>query len=90
VAAFVRKPVDVDELIAAINRAATPVLLRREIGSLSDEMTSLVDSQVGRHPLQQAVAGLAARVAPTTYNVLLQGETGTGKSRLANIIRAWF
>jgi DNA-binding NtrC family response regulator len=46
----------------------------------------LVDSQVGRHPLQQAVAGLAARVAPTTYNVLLQGETGTGKSRLANII----
>jgi DNA-binding NtrC family response regulator len=90
VAAFVRKPVDVDELIAAINRATTPVLLRREIGSLSDEMTSLVDSQVGRHPLQQAVAGLAARVAPTTYNVLLQGETGTGKSRLANIIRAWF
>ena len=78
-AAFVRKPVDVDELIAAINRATTPVLLRREIGSLSDEMTSLVDSQVGRHPLQQAVAGLAARVAPTTYNVLLQGETGTGK-----------
>ncbi|MEI7591356.1 MAG: sigma-54 dependent transcriptional regulator [Deltaproteobacteria bacterium] len=86
VAAFVCKPVDVDELIAAITRAATPVLLRREIGSLSDEMTSMVDSQVGRHPLQQAVARLAARVAPTTYNVLLQGETGTGKSRLANII----
>jgi DNA-binding NtrC family response regulator len=86
VAAFVRKPVDVDELIAAITRAATPILLRREIGSLSDELTSLVDSQVGKHPLQQAVAALAARVAPTTYNVLLQGETGTGKSRLANII----
>jgi DNA-binding NtrC family response regulator len=88
VAAFVRKPVQVSELIAALTRAAEPVLLRRQIGTLSSELTALVDGQLGRHPLQQAVAAQVVRVAPTTYNVLLHGETGTGKSHLASIIHS--
>lgn len=86
VAAFVRKPVDVDELLAAIDKAAVPVLQRREIRGLSDELTASLTAQMGKTPQQLAVAEQVARVARTPFSVLLQGETGSGKSRLADMI----
>jgi DNA-binding NtrC family response regulator len=86
VAAFVRKPVDTDELLAAIDKAAVPVLQRREIRGLSDELTASLTAQMGKTPQQLAVAEQVARVARTPFSVLLQGETGSGKSRLANMI----
>jgi DNA-binding NtrC family response regulator len=89
VAGFVRKPAQVGELMAALTRAAEPILLRRQIGNLSSELTALVDGQLGKHPLQQAVAAQVVQVAPTTYNILLHGETGTGKSRIASIIHSF-
>lgn len=86
VAAFVRKPVDADELLAAIDKAAVPVLQRREIRGLSDELTASLTAQMGKAPEQLAVAEQVARAARTPFSVLLQGETGSGKSRLANMI----
>lgn len=86
VAAFVRKPVDTDELLAIIDKAAVPVLQRREIKGLSAELTASMAVQMGSTPQQLAVAEQAARVARTSFSVLLQGETGSGKSRLASII----
>ncbi|PKN12250.1 MAG: sigma-54-dependent Fis family transcriptional regulator [Deltaproteobacteria bacterium HGW-Deltaproteobacteria-4] len=85
-AAFVRKPVDTDELLAVIARVALPVLQRREIQGLSDELVATLKFQLGSTPAQQGVAEQAARVARTSFNVLLEGETGSGKSRLASII----
>jgi transcriptional regulator with GAF, ATPase, and Fis domain len=41
---------------------------------------------VGRSPAFKVSLGLAAQVAPTDSTVLLQGETGTGKEVLANVI----
>jgi DNA-binding NtrC family response regulator len=88
VAAFVRKPADTDELLAVITKAALPLLQRREIEGLTVELTASLLSQIGDSPAQRAVAEQATRVARTPFNVLLQGETGTGKSRLAAIIHA--
>ena len=87
-AAFIRKPVDGDELLAAIAKAAVPVLQRREIRGLSGELAASVNVRLGSSPGQQAVAEQAARVARTSFSVLLEGETGTGKSRLASIIHS--
>lgn len=86
VAAFVRKPVDTDEFLAAIYKAAVPVLQRREIKGLSAELTAAINIQMGDSPALQVVAEQAARVARTSFTVLLKGETGSGKSRLASII----
>ncbi len=86
VAAFVRKPVDSDELLAAIAKASLPLLQRLEIDALYDELTASVGVQMGETPCQRAIAEQAARAARTPFNVLLEGETGTGKSRLATII----
>jgi DNA-binding NtrC family response regulator len=88
VAAFVRKPADTDELLAAITRAALPLLQRREIEGLTNELTASLRSQIGDTPAQRDLAEQATRVARTSFNVLLEGETGTGKSRLAAIIHA--
>lgn len=85
-AAFVRKPVDTDELLATITKAALPLLQRREIEGFSDELMASVRRQVGDTPAQQAIVEQTANVARTSFNALLEGETGTGKSRLAAII----
>lgn len=87
-AAFVRKPVDTDELLAVIAKAAIPGLQRREISGLSAELVAALDARMGSSPAHRAVAEQAARVARTSFSVLLEGETGSGKSRLATIIHS--
>ena len=88
VAAFVRKPVDTDEFLAVIAKAAMPILQRREIEGFSDELMASMRMQMGDTPTQRAVLEQTARVARTSFNILLEGETGTGKSRLASIVHA--
>jgi DNA-binding NtrC family response regulator len=88
VAAFIRKPVDTDELLAVISKAAVPLLQRREIEGLSDELTASLRAQIGNSPAQRAIVEQATHVARTSFNVLLEGETGTGKSRMAAFVHS--
>ena len=88
VVAFVRKPVDTDELLAVIAKAAMPLLQRREIEGFSDELMASMRLQMGDTPTQRGIMEQTARVARTSFNILLEGETGTGKSRLAGIIHS--
>lgn len=86
--AFVRKPVDTDELLAAIAKVALPLLQRREIEGVSDELLASLRIQMGGTSAHSEVVEKTARVARTSFNVLLEGETGTGKSRLAAIVHS--
>jgi len=86
--AFVRKPVDTDELLAAITKAALPLLQRREIDGVSDELMASLRIQMGDTPAHRDIVEQTARVARTSFNVLLEGETGTGKSRLSAIVHS--
>lgn len=86
--AFIRKPVDTDELLAAIAKVALPLLQRREIEGVSDELLASLRLQMGDTPAHSEVVEKTARVARTSFNVLLEGETGTGKSRLAAIVHS--
>ncbi|MCM0082606.1 sigma-54 dependent transcriptional regulator [Geomonas sp. Red32] len=88
VSGFVRKPADGDELVATIARVALPVLQRRQIEGLSSELSANLWESLGGAPLHRPLAEQVARVARSSYNVLLQGETGSGKSRLASMIHA--
>ena len=88
VAAFVRKPVDTDELLAVLAKAAIPVLQRREISHLTCELDASLTAQLGTGTTFHAIAEQVMRVAPTSFNILLQGETGSGKSYLAGLIHA--
>jgi DNA-binding NtrC family response regulator len=88
VSAFVRKPADTDELLAAIDKAALPLLQRIEIRELSDQLTASLTAYLGAGPTLKSLSEQVARVAHTSFNILLQGETGSGKSYLANIIHS--
>lgn len=88
VAAFVRKPVDTDELLAVLHKAALPLIQRREIRNLTEERYASLSAQLGAGSAFHAVSEQVLRVAPTSFNILLQGETGSGKSYLAGLVHA--
>ncbi len=88
VAAFVRKPVDTDELLAVIAKAALPVLQFREICGLSEELMASMRTRIDDSPAHRGCMEQAARAARSSFNILLEGQTGSGKSRLATIIHA--
>jgi DNA-binding NtrC family response regulator len=86
---FLVKPVAYDHLDAAVQRAYEKVLLRRRTRFLverhegSPEPGALGDSPVMRHLSRQIEL-----VSGTDSTVLLQGETGTGKSWAARLIHS--
>ena len=86
VSALVPKPIDGDLLLNAIRQATLPLIQQRHIDNLNSEMTAMVASRLGRGEAMQRLASQATQAAATEYAVLLQGETGVGKSHLASLI----
>ena len=78
---FVRKPVEFDQLRATLERAIGPSTRRNAALHAGASHGLIADSPVMRKLLENARA--AAR---SHANVLLTGESGTGKSRLARYI----
>ncbi len=83
---YLAKPIDLDELLASVRRAAgltQPAALRYEA---EKPLPAFV---VARSPLMQAVFRDAALVAPSETRVLITGESGSGKEIVADVIHAW-
>jgi len=84
---FLQKPLDLEQLIQAVERAREMVALRRELDLLRQSSTGQVEMIVGDTPEMQRVVKEAQRAANATVSVLITGETGTGKEVLAQAIR---
>lgn len=84
---FLAKPPDLAHLLALAERAFENGRLRRENRRLSQGHATLpsVDSLRQSPSLTEVAAGVRS-VASTDTTVLIQGETGTGKGRLARLI----
>ncbi|MBN2194663.1 MAG: sigma-54-dependent Fis family transcriptional regulator [Polyangiaceae bacterium] len=82
---YFKKPFELDELMAVVNRALEAVRLTRENEQLRGE-SALGQSLVFASPAMSRLAGLVRRVAPRAVTVLLTGESGTGKERVAEAI----
>jgi DNA-binding NtrC family response regulator len=83
---YLTKPIDLDELLAAVQQAIgaeRPAPLK-----FSDDK-QLPPGIVARSPLMQAVLRDAALVAVSDSRVLITGESGVGKEILADVIHAW-
>jgi DNA-binding NtrC family response regulator len=72
---FLTKPVDVDQLLGAIERGMTQEQAAARFGGV-----------IGTSQPWRAVIGQAAKVAPAETTVLLTGESGTGKEVVAHLI----
>ena len=86
VAAYVPKPIDNAQLLAAIRRTAHPILQQRELERLKKESANSRSVIFGSSPAMQQVAEQLLRTADSDFSILLQGEPGCGKSTLAALI----
>jgi DNA-binding NtrC family response regulator len=83
---FVTKPFKIPALLLAIERALRERTMRREIVRLRRELGDDRGSLVAGSPVMHKVLDLARRAARSTANVLITGESGTGKGALARWI----
>jgi DNA-binding NtrC family response regulator len=84
---YLTKPFDNDELTICVRRAVQHhrLLLSHSRRAAQNHLGSWV---IGESPSFTQLLSLAQRVARRDVNVLLLGETGTGKEGIANLIHA--
>ena len=85
---YIAKPYKIGEVRAQVAQALEKVGLRRELKELKREAAARdgVGSIVGKHPRIQELIHTVAQIAPTDCNVLIMGETGTGKELFARAL----
>jgi DNA-binding NtrC family response regulator len=76
---FILKPPNFDRLILTIERAVEKIELEK---ALKTSMANLF----GKSKAMRTIIEQVRQVAPSDFSVLLQGETGTGKSFIARTI----
>ncbi len=82
---YFRKPFEMDELLAVVDRALESLRLRARNEQLEGE-AALGKTMVLASPVMRRLAVLVRRVAPREVTVLIRGESGTGKEKLAEAI----
>ncbi len=85
---YLPKPYNVEEVRILVRRALEKQDLTREVAQLKQQVklqqkTPLI---IGKSPKIEALKKLIAQIAPTDCNVLILGETGTGKELVAREI----
>lgn len=85
---YLQKPLDLERMLQAVERAREMVALRRELDLLRQSAVGQVEMIVGETPAMQRLVREAERAAGASVSVLITGETGTGKEVLAQAIRA--
>jgi DNA-binding NtrC family response regulator len=86
---FLTKPFDAEALLDAVQRALAQSRQRRaapEQGASSQQPHCLVDGIVGTSAPLRSLLQQVQTVAATDTTVLIQGETGTGKERIARAL----
>jgi DNA-binding NtrC family response regulator len=85
---YISKPYRIDEVRTLVRRAAEKHGLRKEVNELRQQVqdqskTSLL---IGNSPEMDALRKLIGQIAGSDSNVLILGETGTGKELVARTI----
>ncbi len=85
---YVPKPYKIDDVRILVRQALEKRSLRREVSELrrqiqSQKATPLI---IGNSPQMEALKKTIRQIAPTDCNVLILGETGTGKELVAKTI----
>jgi DNA-binding NtrC family response regulator len=85
---FVTKPIDLDILAIALNRAVVHRALQEKVKVLSQavERDQHFKELLGESPSMQALSSQIARMADTETSVLILGESGTGKELVARTL----
>ena len=82
---YLLKPFDIQQLLDLIKRAVNSNRLMSEPVTLG-EPGAARDAIVGRSPAMQTIYKEIGRIAAKPVNILIRGETGTGKELIARAI----
>ena len=85
---YIVKPFKNDELVLLVHRAAERVNLKNENRVLKKELQKnfSLENIVGKGPAMTAVFEMIKMLAPASANVLITGESGSGKELVARAI----
>jgi two-component system response regulator HydG len=85
---FITKPLDVDALALALERAVQHRSLREEVKRLRllVDAPRRSDTLIGKSPAMDRVRDLLDRIADSDASVLITGESGTGKEVVARVL----
>ncbi|WP_299978047.1 sigma-54 dependent transcriptional regulator [Desulfobacula sp.] len=87
---YLTKPFDKDELLNIIDKIVEIKSLQQEVIELKSQLTKTNEKQmvIGNSPAMNKVMRIIEKVSPVDSNILIQGESGTGKGFVANAIHA--
>jgi DNA-binding NtrC family response regulator len=83
---YLAKPIDLDELLASVQKATG---VSESIPLKYSEDRELPAYVVAKSPLMQTVFRDASLIAPSETRILITGESGVGKEVLADVIHGW-
>ncbi len=86
---YFKPPFSCEELTASVNRCLADVFPRKSLAKPDLTASGLIDGQqmIGDSPPMLEIKAYIAKVACTDSNVLITGETGTGKELVAGLIQ---
>jgi DNA-binding NtrC family response regulator len=83
---FLTKPVNFGHLKLTLKHAVERSALERTVRELDTTFNATLEATLGPSEAMKKLIAQLRRVASSDYALLLQGETGTGKTFLANLI----
>jgi DNA-binding NtrC family response regulator len=85
---YLAKPYKVDEVRALVRQALEKKKLKDEVKELKQDLKARegISSIIGKDPRMQDLIKTVLQIAPSDCNVLILGETGTGKELIARAI----
>lgn len=83
---FILKPPDFNVLPMKLKKAIDTRQLEDKVNELDNQIEISVESSLGNSPGMRKVIEQIRLVAPSDLSVVLEGETGTGKTYIAEII----
>lgn len=83
---FIEKPFKIDHMLLTVERALEQNLLRRENAELKNKTGQFSSSYKTQSPVMLSLLKAAGEIAGTDSRIMVLGERGTGKSKLASYI----
>jgi two-component system C4-dicarboxylate transport response regulator DctD len=85
---FLEKPYDARHLLSVLTRALRSRATRVELSRLQTELSQKTDTILGESPALVTLRDQLSALAPLNVDVILTGETGTGKELSARALHA--
>lgn len=83
---FIEKPPQINKLVLTLNRAIEGQNLKREVVRLHMSVETSLERILGKSPAIKKIIEQLQQIAPSDLSVIIQGETGTGKTLLAKLL----